>query len=418
MKRHQILTALLVVALMVPAVSAATTQGQDRADQTPAPVATAGEASSSSSGQGETNYTRLYVEDNYRNTELKPGESTSFNVTVENDDEQSVTIDPHRYVPPVGQQPVKDEWLTIGTGEMTLEPGEKTTITAEVSVPEDADLGDYHAMIAMTDEMITYPGTPPRPVHASSFSVDVYQDPTVTLADGSYVHTQIQAGESYTHSVVVENTGEAAVPVDPTVSSERRQRVPPTETASFERSWIEIDAPSEIPAGETATVNVTVSPPADAAVGDYSVELDMGLKDPARIDGSDYWQQVDLGFQVWNQPEEPFTTSFQVNEGTSALTLELDASTGRQDGTRPPSFDVSFVAPDGTEVDAERVRTTNSGHVDLADERPSNDGTYGNHGEQQTVTYRVEDPDAGTWSAEIMPENAIEFGYEISRDES
>ncbi|MFC7132382.1 MULTISPECIES: NEW3 domain-containing protein [Salinibaculum] len=418
MKRNHILTALLVVALVAPAASAATTQVQPQAD-TPDAAATTGEASSSQSGQAPTNYTRLYVEDNYRSLELKPGEETSFDVTVANEDEEAVTINPHLYVPPVGQQPVKSEWVSFSEDEVTLESGGETTITVDISVPEDADLGNYHGMIAMTDEMISYPGTPQRPVHAATFSVDVYEEPTVSIVDGQHMHTQIQADESYTHSIVIENTGEQAVPVDPTVNRERGYRVPPTETASFERSWMEIDAPSEIPAGETATVTVTVTPPADAAVGDYDVELNLGLKDPARTDQSEYWQQVGLGFQVWDQPEEPFTTSFDVSEETSTLTLKLDAPMGRAASADGASFDVSFVTPNGTTVDAERVSTTNSGHVDLADERAADDGSaYGTHGGDQTFTYRVEDPEAGEWTAEIMPENAIEFGYDIVRDES
>lgn len=417
MKRQHVFTALLVVALMVPAASAATIQGQSPAAQTPTPAATAGEASSSSGGQTPANYTRLYVEDSYRSLELKPGESESFTVTVANEDEESVTIEPHLYVPPVGQQPVESEWVTFSPEQATLAPGNETTVTVDIAVPEDADLGNYDAMVAMTDEMISTPAGPQRPVHAASVSVDVYEDPTVTIHEGQRMHTQIQAGESHTHSIVIENDGEEKVPVDPTVNNQRGHRYPPTETASFERSWMEVDAPNEIPAGETATVNVTITPPADAEVGSYNVELDLGLRDPARTDGSDFWQQVGLSFQVWDQPDEPFTTSFQVSEETSALTLKLDAPTGRETGGESPDFDVSFVAPNGSVVEAERVQTTNSGHVDLADERRAQDSAYGSHGGQQTFTYRVEDPAAGEWTARIMPENAIQFDYEIVRDE-
>jgi hypothetical protein len=192
-------------------------------------------------------------------------------------------------------------------------------------------------------------------------------------------------------------------------------------SSSIERSWFEIDAPSELPAGESATVDVTISPPESADRGRYDAEIDLGLRDPARPDRRSYWQQVHVGFQVWQQPAEPFETTVDVSENTESMTLTLTTDQQRQNGqAESPHFDVSFVAPNGTTVGAERVRRTTSGRIDLgrASERQHGDSAYADGGAQHEFTYRVEQPRSGDWTAQIVPHNAITFGYEITRNET
>jgi hypothetical protein len=184
---------------------------------------------------------------------------------------------------------------------------------------------------------------------------------------------------------------------------------------------VNIDAPSEIGAGETETVEITVSPPADAERGDYNAEIDLGLRDPARNERDSHWQELRLRFQVWTQPEEPFETSFGVREEATDATLKLESDRHPRtsgDGTEA-DFDVTFVSPDGTEIDAERVQVTDKGRVSLGDERrpTMSDGTYSAGGDHQTFKYRLDDPEAGTWSVRITPENTMEFNYEITRNE-
>ena len=38
--------------------------------------------------------------------------------------------------------------------------------------------------------------------------------------------------------------------------------------------------------------------------------------------------------------------------------------------------------------------------------------------DDEEFVYRVEDPEAGSWDLQVMPENAIGFSYEIVRNES
>ncbi|MUV60885.1 NEW3 domain-containing protein, partial [Halobacterium sp. CBA1126] len=405
-----------VAAVLVVSAAGATAIAQPNSPAAE-PVADAGDAVEQS--DGETNYTRLYVDQQYRSLRLKPGESETVTIAVENGEDESVTLSPHMYVPPRGERPVAEEWVDVGTDDLTLDAGEEREFDVTVSVPEDAELNRYGGEIALTEQTISYPGRPAQPANGVSLSVEVYREPTVRVVSDTYAHSQVQAGDSFTREFVVENTGEQAVPVRPELVTEDRYR-PYNGRDTLERSWVEIDAPGEIAPGETATVEVTVTPPSDADRGDYRAELDLGLKDPARPDQSSYWQRVSLRFQVWTQPEQPFRTSFAVSEDAENVTLDLSANRYGSADSEPASFDVTFVAPNGTEVEAERVSVTDHGSVDLAASRQqaATDGAYASGGEHQTFEYRLDDPAAGSWSVEVMPENAMQFSYEITRNEA
>jgi hypothetical protein len=413
MNTRTIVALTLAAMLVVPAAGvAANTQSQS-------PVTDVDPAlSQEDPDDTERNYTRLYVDDQYQNLRLQPGESETITITVENGEDEAVDLSPHLFVPPRGERPIDEEWVTIETDDLELDAGETREFNVTVDVPEDAAINRYGGAVALTDETISYPGRPAQPVNGVSLSVEVWQEPTVRVVSDTYVHSQVQSGDSFTREIVVENTGDEAVPVNPELATDDRYR-PYDDRNTLDRSWVSFDAPNEIPAGEKATVAVTVSPPGDADRGDYRAEVDLGLKDPARSEQSSHWQRVNVRFQVWTQPEEPFETSFEVSEDTEDVTLELAA--GRYGaGDANADFDVTFVAPDGETIDAERVSVTNSGSVNLGETRraTTDDGTYASGGERQTFEYRLEDPGAGSWTVEIMPENAMQFSYDIVRNES
>lgn len=410
MKVERILIGVLVVGMLVPAASAQLTTQQHSHG---AATATSGASSAAAAAEPDpANYTRLYVSERYNRLDLKPGQSDSFEVTVENGEDSPVTLDPHLYLPKVGERPVERDWVSIDAGDTTLDAGETRTVEVTVEVPEDVQQAQYQGAVAFTNETITYPGRPARPVHAASFAVEVRREPTVHVRHGDHGFRQARAGGSVTHVVTIENTGDGAVPVNPTLSAERTGR-----ESVIQRSWVDIDAPSEIGPGETANVTVTVEPPGDADRGRYDVPVDLGLKDPARPDHRGYWQRVDVRVQVWKQPDEPIERQFRVSDDAGNVTLTLSTHSRFQsdDGTEPVGFDVEFVSPDGTVVDADRVRVTDSGHVDLsADSRSRYPAASGG---EKRFTYRLADPDAGTWSVRIVPHNTFEFGYEITRAE-
>lgn len=412
MNRGTILSLLLAAVVILPAAAAGVGQQMDSSQQTRAEATTQQAAA-------QSNYTQLYVEDQYRSLELKPGESETVSVDVENGEDEPVTIRPHLFAPGVGEPPIEDDWVTISDTELRLDEGETVTVNVTVEIPEDAELGRYNGVLALTNETISYPGRPAHPVHSANLNVEVFKEPTVTIESGSYGHTQAKAGSTTTHEIVVKNTGDQAVPLNPQVSIRDHHR---RGSQSLERSWFDISAPTEIEPGETATVEVTITPPSDADRGRYDTEIDLGIQDPARPSDDDHWQQVNLNVEVWEPPTEPFEREFEVDGDTESVTLTLSTHDRyRGDDGPVPSFDVTFVSSNGTEVDAERVERSTSGHVSLADRAEptqSADGVYSSGGAQQEFVYRVEDPAAGTWSAEIMPENAIEFEYDITRTES
>lgn len=412
---------LILIALVVAGAVAAT----GAVTATTGSTATATETGTAAGGTTPDigNYTRLYVDDSYRNLELKPGESDTVTVTVENGESEAVDISPRIATPPTrNRPPVAAEWVSIDGGDTTLDAGETAEVDITVDVPENADIGDYTGVVAFTDETIRYPGRPPQPVHSVSMSVTVWQEPTVQLNSETHIYTHLQAGETFTRELTVSNTGEDAIPVNPQFNADNRVRHRPGGRTTLDRSWVTIDAPSEIEAGETETITLTVEPPADADRGDYSATLDLGLTDPARNADNTYWQEVDLNFQVWTAPEEPFETSFSVSEATTNATLELTANHRRRAAEQgeDASFKVTFVTPDGRELEANRASLTDSGNVNLGAQRPreTTDDTYVARGGQQTFTYELADPAAGEWSVRIMPEDTIDFSYEITRDEA
>ncbi|WP_327053030.1 COG1470 family protein [Halomicrococcus gelatinilyticus] len=422
MKLRVIATLILVIGA-VPMATAYAAPASDAAAST-APVPNAQETSaadeSSASADGDADYTKLYIESDHDHPELKPGESGEFTITVKNGEDESVEVNPHLYVSPVGEDRVKKSWVTI-EGDTTIDAGEKETYTVTVEVPSDAKKGYYNGQVAFTDETVAYPGRPARPVHAASISLEVWRPPTVEIVSNTYLRGQVEAGDSMTKQIVIENSGDQAVPLSPQLKSERRYG---GSSSSVDPSWVDIDAPNQIAAGETETVTVTVSTPEDADNGRYDGNLDLGLKDPARNDQNSYWQEVSLNFEVWSQPEEPMTTSFQVSEDAEDVTLTLSprsAMYGQSSSDKQSSFDVTFVSPSGETVEANRVKVSDRGHVDLSDtDDPSvvEQGDYAVRSGGQEFVYRVDDPEAGSWDVQIMPENTIGFSYEIARNES
>ncbi|WP_255194852.1 COG1470 family protein [Halorarius litoreus] len=369
------------------------------------------------------NVSRVFVEPRYERLELKPGESDSLTVTVVNDDDHAVTLSPEVVQPRQARYRIKDAWVDIDAPTTELAAGEEVEVTVSVAVPEDAELARYRGEVAFTNETVQYGDAPPRRVHTLNLNVEVFEEPTVFVRSERYLHSQVEAGESYTHSIVVENTDDEAVPLNPEIETRRNSCHGPGCPASLDRSWLSIDAPTEVPAGDTATVEVTVSPSANADRGRYDAELTLGLEDPNRPQDDRYWQRLDLNFQVWKQPDSPFETTFAVRETDESVAVELSAGDYyRMENGEPASFDVAFVAPNGTVVDAERTTTTKRGHVDLSGQPRGADAdrAYAVNGGQRTFEYRLpaEDPAAGEWTLRVMPQDTVQFGYRIVRNAS
>lgn len=426
--RTRLLVPVLLALVVVPVAGgvAAPTQHLENPTAGTAVAQASASASGSSSGGGSGmaatdpgNFTRLYVDAERPQLRLKPGESDQFTVTIENGDDHAVELDPHLYLPPTGGPVVEESWVTVD-GPSRLAPDESAEFTVTVSVPDDADVGRYSGQVAFTDETVSYPGQPARPVHAEYLRVEVWQEPTVKLHSSTYLNAQVEAGETVTREIQVENTGDEPVPLSPEFSRQRgvcRGDCPDR----FDRSWLDVDAPSQVGPGETATVTLTVAPPADAERGRYDTRLSLGLKDPTRPDRDAYWQQVDLNVEVWSQPGSPFETTFAVSERAEDVTVTLTPRSGPYPAeAASPGFDVSFVDPNGSVVDATRVEVTDRGFVDMSgdDPRATGDGEFAVRDGGTAFVYRLDDPGAGEWTLRVTPENTVGFRYEITRHEA
>ena len=427
--RKRLLVPLLLALVVAPAAGgfAAPTQHLVEPGTNTVVAQTTATASGGSSGSGgavattdPANYTRLYIDAERPHLQLKPGESDTFTVTVENGDDHAVELDPHLYLPPTGGPVVEESWVTVD-GPSQLAPDESAEFTVSVSVPEDAEIGRFSGQVAFTDQTVTYPGRPARPVHAEYLRVEVWQEPTVKLHSSTYVHAQVEAGEQTTREIVVENTGDEPVPLSPEFARERgvcHGDCP----GQFDRSWLDVDAPSQVGPGETATVTLTIAPPADADRGRYDTRLSLGLKDPTRPDRDTYWQQVDLNVQVWSQPASPFETTFAVSQRADDVTVTLTPRSGPSpaETTSPAGFDVAFVDPNGSVVEATRVEVTDRGFVDMSgdDPRGAGDEEFAVRNGGTEFVYRLDDPEAGEWTLRVLPENTVGFSYEVTRDEN
>lgn len=416
--KRVILIALLVALASVPA--AAAVAPADGA--TEAPVPAVNDAVSTEQNDDATNYTRLYVDARDSYLDLKPGQSETFTVVVENGEDEAVDVNPHLFTSPTDRNPIEESWVEID-GPDTIEAGEEVEYEVSVEVPENTEIARYSAQVAFTNETVsTVRGQPERPLHAAHVSVNVWKEPTVQILSSTYLDTQVEAGDSVSKQIVIENTGEQAVPLSPERAEQRGHCYGTHCPQQVDQSWIDIDAPSQIAPGETATVTVTVSPDADADRGRYDTSIDLGLQDPNRREGNNYWQQVSLSFVVWEQPEEPYEAEFDVSERADNVTLTLNPQNRRTaENADEASFDVTFVSPDGERIEAERVQVSQSGYVDLGaspDRGASQDGPYATNGGQTEFVYELEEPAAGEWTAEIMPEDTIGFQYEITQNES
>jgi len=419
MKRVLLIALLVALASMPVAAAVSPTDGGADA---PVPAVNDGESTEENDTDESENFTRLYVDAQDSYLDLKPGTSETFTVTVENGEDEAVDVDPHMFSSPADRDPIEESWVEID-GPDSVEAGEEVDYEVSVDVPEGAELARYSGMVAFTDETVSAsPNQPERPVHAAHMSVEVWKEPTVEILSETYINTQVEAGDSVTKEIVIENTGDQAVPLSPERAEEQGTCMGTHCPDQVDQSWIEIDAPNQIQPGETATVSISISPDEDADRGRYDTSVDLGLDDPNRRDGNDYWQEVGLNFVVWEQPEEPYEADFTVSERTDNATLTITPQNYRAaENADEANFDVTFVGPDGERIDAERVELSESGQVSLGAQQPegaTEEGAYATNGGQTEFVYELDSPAAGEWTAEIMPDNTIGFEYEITQNES
>jgi len=184
-------------------------------------------------------------------------------------------------------------------------------------------------------------------------------------------------------------------------------------------------SPSEIDLGaqESAKFDISVSIPSDVKSGYYSGMI--------AIRTDKYLERIEhYSVQVYKPLEEPIVTEFSVPANSSKLVVTVKWNKDEKNLISPEgTIDVHLFDPSGNEVSQKtKVMTHISGYVNVFEYAPrppkpipvpvwesEEETTKANvheHG-RQAVIYQIETPASGTWKLEMMPEDVMQFNYDI-----
>lgn len=388
-------------------------------------------------------FEKIKIDPAYKYLELEPGDSDNFTVTVENRDNKTIELKPDLIITPYTENFMDENWTIISPSEKTLKPGEKQEFQVKVSIPEDAYLGNYAALIAFTEKVPdrdvagyypNFPGT-------MQLNIQVWVRPSVQILT-PYVNDLVEAGKTYTYEIKLRNTGDKDIAISPELTREggiiyAEDVVSSTgmPKQTFGDDAISVEAPEKIKAGETAVIELTLAIPADAK-GSYSGSLDLNIDDPGI---RDYEELVSLNFRILPVPGEPYEKIFEA-ETDGPITLEIKAyqygyglytTGGNRDLT--PSFNVSLIDPSGNEVTPTLVNTKYSGSINIVDDtfpqppypipyiysraaggmETYNQGNYQGGATTFVNTYSAPGA-AGEWTLSILPRNTENFEYTVT----
>ncbi|WP_321420323.1 hypothetical protein [uncultured Methanomethylovorans sp.] len=379
-----------------------------------------------------TEMNTISVDPSYYYLMLQPGNSGNFTVTVTNKEDVAVTLHPTMVVTPYTYSYMDESWVTITPSELTIEAGQKAEFVVNVSIPKDAEIGNYATTLAFMENIsegdILYQGFP----GTVQLNVDVWTPPQVQILT-TYIYDRVETGKVYNYEIMLKNTGNSEITIDPklvenmyypmvaekaSVSTDSASSIPyyGGSGQAFGSDAITITGPSSIKPGETAVVKVKLEVPADAK-GDFSGSIDLNIDDPGI---REYEGMVSLNFHVAVQPEKPYEIPFKVNDnGTVTIELtshmyDMYASSSSAD----PSFKVKLINPQGNEVEAVKAGVQYGGSVTVGSisypvlMASGNTLEYQSYSQDYVETYTVQ-ASAGQWTLSVMPHNIENFEYSI-----
>lgn len=387
-------------------------------------------------------YGSLQVDPSYAYLQLQPGETVSSSVIIINRGDEDITIDPVMILQPYSENYLEEEWVTVIPSNVVIQADEKREFTVEVSMPEDADLGYYNANIVFDRSVIVkdtgYMGADSKLSsiyygNSLDLSVEVWIPPTIQVSS-NYINDRVEAGKEYEYEIKLVNTGDEDISIDPgLLISEFSPEIMFADSyygaarsfygGTLSDDSLSIDAPSDVKAGGTAVVKFFLKTPDDLQ-GSFSATVDLGIDDPAL---NEWEQQVNLYFNVWQQPSEPFVTEF-TSHSDAPVRIELSAnqydyldySSSSVNSKEQPEF-YPVLKKDGVEVELHLVKTERKGSVNFG----SNDGILYSSSrplyQQYSITYtEVYEAvgAAGNWELSILSANTDNFDYSISIDDS
>jgi hypothetical protein len=384
----------------------------------------------------DTNFSKLRISPRSYWIELMPGDSEEITVTVKNIDNRTISIDPKVIISPYSEHPFDEGWIVMEPVIAELEPDSEEEFSFMVEIPGDAECGHYSVQVAFTDDVEQTPYPTPLPHYINTFSlmVEVWKPPVIQVLP-SHIHDRVEPDQGYDYQIYIENVGDEDVGIDPEMSDDRGYYELYSTAPAFENDAITIDAPSVVPAGGNATVNLRLSVPAGAK-GRYHGELDLNIDDPAMAHEWYDKTSVHLSFEVRTQPTEPFVKTF-TTETDAPIAIELVSNWWGRYGTcrsgsshdEDPFFDVALAGPNGAaalNLTGIVIRgSVNLGGSDCVPPPPGllwetgGDDVYNEgRGEYREHYIAATDNPIGDWELEILPHYVEEFEYTIAIGEA
>ncbi|MGB9940297.1 hypothetical protein [Methanosarcina sp.] len=373
----------------------------------------------------DEDYTVHFIDPSYYYVYLMPGDSETFNASFRNDGSETLDITPKVVASPYGYYNLDESWIKISPANMTVSPGINQDFAIEVSVPEDAESGEYQTQIVFTDDI--YPvysdpvyiqeDTDPQYVNVINLGISVPVRPKLELQT-SYISDTIEPEKEYVYGIKIKNVAGKDVTIDPKIVNYDEYSNQP----AFSDDIIEISAPSTIKAGEIDDMTFRVPVPKNAS-GSYNAFIEMNA-DGKENDGS--VPQITLSFTVDKQPSVPYVKTFKT-VNANPITIEVSTATYDPDTPRispekeMPAFEMNLKC-DSSPVNLTLVKATESGTVYAQGYSfpiwSLEDGSgYQSYNTQYIETYKV--PGAiGAWELTILPKNTNSFDYSITVGDS
>jgi hypothetical protein len=402
-------------------------------------------ANGTSAGSYFPEFQKITIDPAYKYLQMKRGGSENFTVTVENNDNKTIELKPRTLITPYTENFIDESWINISPSEKSLKPGEKEKFEIKVSIPEDANIGNYAVLIAFTEKVPerdvagTYPNFP----GTMQLNVQVWIPPTVQILT-PYVNDLVEAGKNYNYEIKLTNTGDKEISISPKLTEgggiiyygSVSSSIVSSSTESgqaFGNEAVTVEAPEKIKAGQTDVIKLRVAVPANAK-GSYGGSLDLHIDDPGIIDGG----TVPLNFRILPVPEKPYETTFEagtdapITIGVTAYQYGYGIYTAGENRDFTPSFDVSLKDPSGKEIKPTLASTKYSGSINIVDDSSpqpqplldisssvkTSTETYNQASYQGSTTTFIEtytaQGAAGKWTLSILPKKTENFEYSIT----
>lgn len=349
----------------------------------------------------------------YYSTLLSSGSSTQFIGSFTNKGNETLVLTPRVVVAPGIENNINESWVKISPTNATVSPGSTQNFIVEVSVPWDAEGGDYQGIIAFTDDLLP---NSTEYINSLKFSISVQASSKIQL-ETSYISDTIDAGEEYSYTIRMKNVATKDAIIDPKLLGYSNY-YDPNYISTLGPDAVEISAPSMIKAGEIANMTIKVKIP-ENTTGKYYGTIVLNVDGEAN---NNYGinPQVSLDFNILEQPLAPYVKTFKTLTSDPVV---IEVSTDAYDNywlrspiKEKPSFELGLIC-NSEPVNITLVKSSESGGASIGGYYPiwtmQNGNIYQNYGTHYADTYMAPGK-VGDWKLTLIPKDTGSFGYSIT----